>query len=172
MRRLLTLFACALICRADSSSAAEVRPHIRDWGVKIGVLPTGPLNAITDVPGVRVGQVTVSQDGAINTGVTAVLPHAGNLFREKVPAAVVVGNAFGKLAGALQVNELGELESPIILTCTLCVGKAWDATAGYLLGLPGNEDVRSVNPVIAETNDGLLNDIRSRPISEADVLRA
>ena len=172
MRRLLTLFTCALICGADSSSAAEVRPRLRDWGVKIGVLPTGPLNAITDVSGVRVGQVTVSQDGAINTGVTAVLAHAGNVFRDKVPAAVVVGNAFGKLAGALQVNELGELESPIILTCTLCVGKAWDATAGYLLSLPGNEDVRSVNPLIAETNDGVLSDIRRRPISEADVLRA
>src|SRR5262245_6209396 len=172
MRGLLTLFACALVSRVDSTSAAEVRPRLRDWGVKIGVLPTGPLNAITDVSGVRVGQVTVSQDGAINTGVTAVLAHAGNVFRDKVPAAVVVGNAFGKLAGALQVNELGELESPIILTCTLCVGKAWDATAEYLLSLPGNEEVRSVNPLVAETNDGMLSDIRQRPIAREDVLRA
>jgi D-aminopeptidase len=140
--------------------------------VNIGVLPIGPNNAITDVAGVRVGQVTISREGSINTGVTAILPHGGNVFREKVPAAVVVGNGFGKLTGALQVNELGELESPIVLTCTLCVGKAWDATAAYLLSLPGNEDVRSVNPVIAETNDGVLSDIRRRPVSEADVLRA
>jgi D-aminopeptidase len=145
---------------------------LRDWGIAIGTLPPGPLDAITDVPGVRVGHVTVARGAAVNTGVTAVLPHDRNLFRDKVRAAIVVGNAFGKLSGALQVNELGELESPIVLTCTLCVGKAWDATAGYLLGLPGNEDVRSVNPVIGETNDGFLNDIRRRPITEADVVRA
>ena len=172
MRLFICLFGCALICGMDAAGAAEARPRIREWGIKIGVLPPGPLNAITDVAGVRVGQATVSKEGSINTGVTAVLPHGGNVFREKVPAAVVVGNAFGKLAGALQVNELGELESPIVLTCTLCVGKAWDATAAYLLSLPGNEDVRSVNPVIAETNDGALSDIRQRPISESDVLRA
>ncbi|HEY0484335.1 MAG TPA: P1 family peptidase [Kofleriaceae bacterium] len=152
--------------------ADPARPRLRDWGIAIGTLMPGPLDAITDVPGVRVGHVTVARGTAVNTGVTAVLPHERNLFRDKVRAAIVVGNAFGKLAGALQVNELGELESPIILTCTLCVGKAWDATAGYLLGLPGNEDVRSVNPVIGETNDGFLNDIRHRPISEADVVRA
>ncbi len=172
MRWLILLFSYAVISSADASGAPEVRPRLRDWGVKIGVLPTGPSNGITDVAGVRVGQVTVSKEGAINTGVTAILPHGGNVFRDKVPAAVVVGNGFGKLTGALQVNELGELESPIVLTCTLCVGKAWDATAGYLLSLPGNEDVRSVNPLIAETNDGALSDIRRRPISEADVLRA
>jgi len=154
------------------AAADSPRPRLRDWGIAIGTLPPGPLNAITDVPGVRVGQVTITRGTDINTGVTAILPHERNLFRDKVRAAVVVGNAFGKLTGALQVNELGEIESPIVLTCTLCVGKAWDATAGYLLGLPGNEDVRSVNPVIGETNDGFLNDIRSRPISEADVLRA
>ncbi|HEX7839178.1 MAG TPA: P1 family peptidase, partial [Kofleriaceae bacterium] len=100
------------------------RPRLRDWGIAIGTLPPGPLDAITDVPGVRVGQVTVARGAAVNTGVTAILPHERNLFREKVRAAVVVGNAFGKLTGALQVNELGELESPIVLTCTLCVGKA------------------------------------------------
>ena len=152
--------------------AEPPRPRLRDWGIAIGALPPGPLDAITDVPGVRVGQVTIARGAAINTGVTAILPHERNLFRDKVRAAIVVGNAFGKLTGALQVNELGELESPIVLTCTLCVGKAWDATAGYLLGLPGNEDVRSVNPVIGETNDGFLDDIRSRPIGEADVVRA
>jgi D-aminopeptidase len=154
------------------SAPSETRPRIRDWGIAVGILPTGPNNAITDVPGVRVGHVTLSRDAVINTGVTAILPHGGNVFRDKLPAAVVVGNGFGKLTGALQVNELGELESPIVLTCTLCVGKAWDATAAYLLSLPGNEDVRSVNPVIAETNDGVLNDIRQRPIREEDVLKA
>jgi D-aminopeptidase len=148
------------------------RPRLRDWGIAIGAQPPGPLNAITDVPGVRVGQVTLARGTAVNTGVTVVLPHERNLFREKVRAAIVIGNAFGKLTGALQVNELGQIESPIVLTCTLCVGKAWDATAGYLLGLPGNEDVRSVNPVVGETNDGMLNDIRRRPIAAADVVRA
>jgi len=147
----------------------QTRPRLRDWGVSVGVLPPGPDNAITDVGGVRVGHATVVRGDSINTGVTAILPHAGNPFREKVPAAVVVGNAFGKLAGALQVNELGELESPVVLTCTLCVGRAWDATVGYLLGLPGNEDVRSVNPVVGETNDGYLSDIRARPITADDV---
>jgi len=161
-----------LLLGLSPARADPARPRLRDWGIAIGTLPTGPLDAITDVPGVRVGHVTVARGAAVNTGVTAVLPHGRNLYREKVRAAVVVGNAFGKLAGALQVNELGELESPIILTCTLCVGKAWDATAGYLLGLRGNEDVRSVNPVVGETNDGFLNDIRRRPIGEIDVLRA
>lgn len=165
--------ALALLLVARSAAVAEPpRPRPRDLGVIVGALPTGPLDAITDVPGVLVGHVTVARGAAVNTGVTAILPHGGNLFRQKVRAAVVVGNAFGKLAGALQVNELGELESPIVLTCTLCVGKAWDATAAYLLGLPGNQDVRSVNPVVGETNDGFLSDIRRRPITEADVLGA
>jgi D-aminopeptidase len=169
----LALFlALALALGLAPASAEAPRPRLRDWGIAIGALPPGPLNAITDVPGVRVGHATVTRGTAVQTGVTAILPHERNLFREKVRAAVVVGNAFGKLTGALQVNELGELESPIVLTCTLCVGKAWDAAAAYLLGLPGNEDVRSVNPVVGETNDGFLNDIRRRPIAEADVLRA
>ncbi|WP_420634814.1 P1 family peptidase [Candidatus Palauibacter sp.] len=138
----------------------------------VGVLPTGPLNQITDVDGVRVGHVTVTSGDTINTGVTAVLPHGGNIFREKVPAAFVVGNGFGKFAGTTQVQELGELESPVVLTCTLCVPRAADAVMTYLLGLPGNENVRSVNPVVAETNDGFLNRIRLRPITETDVLAA
>ncbi|MBI1968225.1 MAG: P1 family peptidase [Gemmatimonadetes bacterium] len=153
-------------------AGGQQRPRARDMGIVVGILPPGPLNAITDVAGVRVGHVTLARGDSINTGVTAVLPHEGNLFREKVPAAVVVGNGFGKLAGSTQVNELGELESPIILTCTLCVPRAADAVLTYLLGLPGNEDVRSANPVVAETNDGFLNDIRARPIAEADVLEA
>jgi D-aminopeptidase len=168
------LVACCLLLPTGAAKTAdpEVRPRLRDWGIAVGILPTGPNNAITDVSGVRVGQVTITRDRAINTGVTVVLPHDRNIFREKVPAAVVVGNGFGKLTGALQVNELGELESPVVLSCTLCVGKAWDATAGYLLSLPGNEEVRSVNPVVGETNDGILNDIRARPIREEDVLKA
>src|SRR5689334_12895317 len=154
------------------------RPRLREWGVQIGILPTGPLDAITDVEGVRVGHATVVHSDApgekpsVNTGVTVVLPHGRNLAREKVPAAVVVGNAFGKLTGALQVNELGELESPIVLTCTLCVGKAWDATAAWMLAQPGNEDLKTFNPVVGECNDSRLSDIRRRPIDEADVGKA
>src|SRR5213083_3250869 len=148
------------------------RPRARDVGIVVGVLPPGPLDAITDVDGVRVGHATVIRGDSINTGVTAILPHAGNVFREKVPAAIVVGNGFGKLAGSTQVNELGELESPIVLTCTLCVPRAADAVLTWLLSRPGNEDVRSANPVVGETNDGFLNNIRARPIAEADVLSA
>jgi D-aminopeptidase len=148
------------------------RPRARDLGIVVGVLPSGPLDAITDVAGVRVGHATVTRGESVNTGVTAILPHGGNPFRDKVPAAVVVGNGFGKLTGSTQVNELGELESPIVLTCTLCVPRAADAVLTYLLGLTGNEDVRSANPVVAETNDGFLNDIRARAITEQDVLAA
>lgn len=148
------------------------RPRARDVGLVIGVLPPGPLDAITDVVGVRVGHVTIARADSINTGVTVVLPHGGNVFQEKVPAAIVVGNGFGKLVGSTQVNELGELESPIVLTCTLCVPRAADAVLTYLLGLRDNADVRSANPVVAETNDGFLNDIRARAVSERDVLAA
>jgi D-aminopeptidase len=151
---------------------AQQRQTARELGVVVGVLPPGLLNAITDVPGVRVGQVTITSGDSINTGVTVVMPGGSNPFRDKVPAAVVVGNGFGKLMGFTQVEELGELESPIVLTCTLCVPRAADAMLTYLLGLPGNEAVRSINVVVGETNDGTLNDIRSRPIGERDVLRA
>jgi D-aminopeptidase len=151
---------------------AQQRQTARELGVVVGVLPPGLLNAITDVPGVRVGQVTITSGDSINTGVTVVMPGGSNPFRDKVPAAVVVGNGFGKLMGFTQVEELGELESPIVLSCTLCVPRAADATLTYLLGLPGNEAVRSINVVVGETNDGTLNDIRSRPIGERDVLRA
>jgi len=157
---------------AASLGAQTPRPRARDIGIVVGSIPTGPLNAITDVAGVRVGHTTIARGDSINTGITAILPHGGNPFREKVPAAIVVGNGFGKLAGSTQVNELGELESPIVLTCTLCVPRAADAVLTWLLGLPGNEDVRSANPVVGETNDGFLNDIRARPITEADVLSA
>src|SRR2546425_8275301 len=162
---LLSLTTAPLLAQAP-------RPRARDLGIVVGVLPLGPLDAITDVAGVRVGHVTIAQGDSISTGVTAILPHEGNVFRERVPAAIVVGNGFGKLMGATQVNELGELESPIVLTCTLCVPRAADAVLTYLLGVPGNEDVRSANPVVAETNDGFLSDIRARPITEENVLRA
>ena len=151
---------------------AQARATARELGVVTGILPPGPLNAITDVVGVLVGHQTIVSGDSINTGVTAILPHGGNIFQEKVPGAVVIGNAFGKLAGSTQVQELGELESPVILTCTLCVPRAADAVLTYLLELPGNENVRSANPVVGETNDGFLNNIRLRPITESDVLQA
>ena len=157
---------------APPLAAQTPRPRARDVGVVVGILPTGPLNAITDVAGVRVGQVTVAAGDSFNTGVTAILPHGGNIFQEKVPAAVSVGNGFGKLTGIAQIRELGELESPIVLTCTLCVPRAADAVLTYLLALPGNERVQSFNAVVGETNDGFLNDIRRRPIGEATVLEA
>src|SRR5579862_7412164 len=148
------------------------RPRARDAGVIIGVFQPGPLNAITDVAGVRVGHTTVMQGDTVHTGVTAILPHGGNVFRDRVPAALFVFNGFGKLLGSTQLQEHGELETPILLTCTLCVWKAADAMAAYLLSQPDMADVRSINPVVGETNDGGLSDIRSRPITEADVRAA
>jgi D-aminopeptidase len=171
-RRFAVPLFLLLLSFSASPAAAQQRQTARQLGVLAGVLPPGPLNAITDVEGVRVGQVTLALRDSINTGVTVVIPREGNPFRDKVPAAVVVGNGFGKLMGFTQVEELGELESPIVLTCTLCVPRAADATLTYLLGLPGNEAVRSINVVVGETNDGTLNDIRARPIAERDVLRA
>jgi len=141
-------------------------------GITVGVFSPGAYNAITDVAGVAVGQVTVWEGDDIRTGVTAILPHEGNLFLEKVPAAVVVGNGFGKLLGVTQVAELGEMETPILLTCTLCVWKAADAMVEWLLEQDGMEGVRSINPVVGETNDGGLNDIRSRPIRPEHVRQA
>ncbi len=150
----------------------EQRPRARELGLIIGILPPGPLDAITDVAGVEVGQATIIRGDDVRTGVTAILPHAGNLFRDKVPGAVFVGNAFGKLAGSTQVNELGEIETPILLTSTLSVPRAADALITYMLGLRGNEDVQSINPLVGETNDGFLNDIRGRHIGPDDVFAA
>ena len=150
-------------------NAQDERPRVRDLGLAPGVLPPGPLNGITDVAGVRVGSVTLASGDTINTGVTAILPHGGNPFLERVPAAVHVGNGFGKFIGTTQVNELGELETPILLTCTLCVWKAADAMVAWMLARPGMEGVRSINPVVGETNDGGLNDIRARPVTAAAV---
>jgi len=148
------------------------RPRAADLGVRIGELPTGELNAITDVEGVRVGHFTLLQGDSIRTGVTAVLPHGGNLFRDRVRAALVVGNGFGKLVGATQLSELGELETPILLTGTLSVWRAADALVDTLLQSAGYEEVRSINPVVGETNDGWLSDIRARPIGSREVRAA
>lgn len=147
------------------------RPRSRDLGLAPGAGTPGPLNAITDVSGVRVGHVTLA-DATTRTGVTAILPHGGNLFQEKVPGAVFVGNAFGKLAGSTQVQELGTIESPIVLTNTLAVGTAVEAVVRWTLDQPGNTQVRSVNALVGETNDGGLNDIRALPVTTAHVRRA
>ncbi|HKC65228.1 MAG TPA: P1 family peptidase [Pyrinomonadaceae bacterium] len=156
----------------ESKMQKNDRPRARDLGISVGILPTGALNAITDVEGVRVGHTTIIRGDNIRTGATAILPHGGNLFREKVPGAVFTGNAFGKLAGSTQVNELGEIETPILLTSTLNVPRVADAVIDYMLALPGNEEVQSINPLVAETNDGTLNDIRSRPVTREDVFSA
>ena len=154
-----------------SMSAQPVRHRARDYGIVTGILPTGRLNAITDVAGVKVGHTTIHRNRT-HTGVTAILPHGGNLFREKVPAAVFVGNAYGKLIGSTQVEELGEIETPILLTNTLAVPRVADAVIDYMLALPGNEDVKSINPVVGETNDGTINDIRARDVTRDDVFAA
>jgi D-aminopeptidase len=164
--------ACGLTLAAATSAGAQQRVRARELGVAPGVFRPGALNAITDVAGVRVGQVTISEGETVRTGITAILPHGGNAYLERVPAAVFVGNGFGKLAGSTQVAELGELETPILLTCTLCVWKAADAMVEWMLALPGMERVRSINPLVAETNDGTLNDIRARPVTAAAVTRA
>jgi D-aminopeptidase len=162
----ITAFAAA------QSTTPNARPRASDLALKVGILPTGPLDAITDVEGVKVGQTTIIRGDNIRTGVTAILPHSGNLYREKVPGAVFVDNAFGKLAGSTQVEELGEIETPILLTSTTSVPRVADALISYMLALPGNEDVRSINPVVGETNDGYLSDIRGRHITPDEVFAA
>jgi D-aminopeptidase len=159
------------VCVA-SLAAQAARPRARDLDVAPGVFPPGPNNAITDVAGVRVGHTTIIVGDTVRTGVTAILPHAGNLFQDKVAGAVFVGNAFGKLAGSTQVDELGTIETPIVLTNTLSVGVAVDAVAAWTLAQPGNADVRSVNALVGETNDGGLNDIRGRHVTRDHVLAA
>ena len=168
----LTFILLVMISLSGSSANMQNRPRARELGVSVGVIPAGTLNAITDVEGVLVGHTTLIRGDNVRTGVTAILPHGGNLFREKVPGAVFVGNGFGKLAGSTQVNELGEIETPILLTSTLSVPRVADFVMDYMLSLPGNEDVQSINPLVAETNDGYLNDIRGRHISRDDVFAA
>jgi len=168
-----SIFSIAIIVFSMGLTAyTQNRPRARELGITVGVLPPGPLNAITDVDGVLVGHTTLVRGDNVRTGVSAILPHGGNLFREKVPGAVFVGNGFGKLAGSTQVNELGEIETPILLTSTLSVPRTADYLIDYMLALPGNEDVQSINPLVAETNDGYLNDIRGRHLTRDDVFAA
>lgn len=157
---------------AAHGETPAARPRAADLGLRVGVLPPGALDAITDVAGVAVGHTTIVRGDTVRTGVTAIVPHPGNLFREKVPAAISVGNGFGKLTGVTQVEELGEIETPILLTSTTSVARVADALISYMLQLPGNEDVLSINPVVGETNDGYLNDIRGRHITADDVFAA
>lgn len=157
---------------AQNPAGNPERPRARELGVAPGVFRPGALNAITDVSGVRVGHATVVEGDTVRTGVTAILPHQGNAFHERVPAAIHVGNGFGKLLGVTQVTELGELETPILLTCTLCVWRAADALVEWMLEQPGMQNVQSINPVVGETNDGSLNAIRSRPIRAEHVRQA
>ncbi len=169
---LLIFCVASFPCASAWPQSADARPRAREVGITPGILDPGPLNAITDVEGVMVGHATLIEGQDIRTGVTAILPHAGNLFQEKVPAAIFVGNGFGKLAGISQVQELGTLETPILLTGTLSVPRVADALITYMLDLPGNEEVRSINPVVGETNDGGLSDIRARPIRPEHVFAA
>jgi D-aminopeptidase len=169
-RSVIVATALSVAC---GTTAVDAQVRARDLGLRPGVFRPGPRNAITDVAGVAVGHATVIEGDSVRTGVTAILPHPGNAYLSRVPAAVHVGNGFGKLLGSTQVNELGELESPILLTCTLCVWRAADALVGWMLEQPGMERVRSLNPLVAETNDGRLNAaIRERPVTAAQVRAA
>lgn len=170
MRTLIAAWMAA--CCLPMLAAAEERPSARDLGIAPGILEPGPLNAITDVEGVKVGQVSIVSGDNVRTGVTAILPHGGNLFREKVAGAVYIGNAFGKLAGSTQVSELGTIETPIVLSNTLAVGPAIEGVVTWTLTQPGNEQVRSVNALVGETNDGGLNDIRGGHVQRSHVIDA
>lgn len=169
---LLSLGSLAGMAETGSAQPDADRPRARELGIAPGIFAPGRHNAITDVAGVRVGHATAWEGDSIRSGVTVVLPHGGNLFEERVPAAIHVINGFGKLLGVTQVRELGELETPIALTCTLCVWRVADAMVGHLLEAPGMGDVRSINAVVGETNDGYLNDIRSRPVGREHLLAA
>jgi D-aminopeptidase len=161
-----------LLMVSGTAYAADHRPRAREAGIVFGILPTGPLNALTDVAGVKVGQATLIEGANVRTGVTAILPHGGNLYQDKVPAGFAVGNAYGKFMGSTQVKELGEIETPILLTNTLNVPEAAAGIIEWTLRQPGNEQVRSVNAIVGETNDGLLNDIRGRHVTPANAISA
>lgn len=172
-RFLLVACSIAFVTPVPALSAEdEARPRLRDLGVRIGVFDPGPLNAITDVAGVRVGHRTLIEGDRVRTGVTAIVPHGGNVFQEKTPAAIVVGNGFGKLMGSTQVQELGEIETPILLTNTLAVPQVAEGVVRWTLAQPGNESVRSINAVVGETNDGRLNDIRARTVTFQHAIEA
>ncbi len=170
MTRRYVLIAVCIVLGAVLLAAQH--KTLREWGFPTGIFETGRYNAITDVPGVTVGHVTLIQGDSVRTGVTAVVPHQGDLFRHKVPAAVYVGNGFGKLAGVTQVRELGNIETPIVLTNTLSVAAGIEGVVRYTLMQPGHEDVRSVNAVVGETNDGRLNDIRGMHVTPQMVVDA
>jgi D-aminopeptidase len=172
MYRIASVVTLLAVVACGQTASPEKRPRAPELGIKVGVLPSGRLDAITDVDGVKVGQSTIVRGDDIRTGVTAIVPHSGNLYREKVPGAIFVGNGYGKLTGSTQVDELGEIEGPVLLTNTTSVPQVADALTSYMIGLPGNEDVLSFNPVVGETNDGFLNDIRGRHVSQADVFAA
>ena len=168
----LAIAALALVFAGISTDAAAQKKTLREHGFPIGIFQTGKNNAVTDVPGVTVGQVTCIEGDSIRTGVTAIIPHQGNIFRNKIPAAIYAGNGFGKLAGVTQVHELGNIETPIVLTNTLNVAAGIDGLISYTLQQPGNENVRSVNAVVGETNDGGLNKIQQRYVTPQIVLEA
>ena len=168
----LAIAAIAIALAAGSTEASAQKKTLREHGFPIGIFETGKNNAITDVPGVTVGQVTCIEGDSIRTGVTAIVPHQGNIFRNKIPAAIYAGNGFGKLAGVTQVHELGNIETPIVLTNTLNVAAGIDGLITYTLQQPGNENVRSVNAVVGETNDGGLNKIQQRYVTPEIVLQA
>ncbi len=170
--KIISLILLGLLVLNLSGLSSEQRPRMREFGIKTGILKPGKLNAITDVEGVKVGHVTLISGDSIRTGVTAILAHGGNIFLEKVPGAVYVANGFGKLTGSTQIEELGNIETPIILTNTLSVPTAANALISYTLGLPGNERAGSVNIVVGETNDGRLNDIRGRHVKEEHIFEA
>ena len=168
----LTMLLSSAVCSQTLLGQDNKRPRARDLGIEVGIFSPGTLNAITDVAGVRVSHVTVENGDDINTGVTAIYPHNGSIYHDSVPAAIHVGNGYGKLLGVTKIRELGELETPILLTCTLCVWQVADAMVEWLLEQPGMENVRSLNAVVGETNDGGLNNIRSRPIKNEHVRQA
>lgn len=171
MKRLFST-SLSLIILLFSTSQILPAQRLRDFGVETGIFKTGKYNAITDVEGVKVGHTTLIEGESVRTGVTAIIPHTGNIFQNKIPAAVFVGNGFGKFAGYTQIKELGNIETPIILTNTLSVATGLDAIIDYTLAQKGNEQIRSVNGVVGETNDGTLNDIRGRHVKKEDVLSA
>src|SRR6266850_4354209 len=171
-RKWLGIFVVLISAHGALNVVGQSRPRARDLAIAPGVYQPGPLNAITDVEGVRVGHTTLVEGDGVRTGVTAIVPHGGNVFQDNVAGAVFVGNAFGKLAGSTQVNELGAIETPVVLTNTLSVGTAMDAVVRYTIAQGGNEQVRSVNPLVGETNDGGLNDIRGLHVSREHVIDA
>ena len=168
----LAIAVLATVTAASLLAQDTTRPRARDLGIAPGVFQPGPLNAITDVSGVRVGHATMIEGDHVRTGVTVIVPHTGNVFQDKVPGAVFVGNAFGKLAGSTQVDELGTIETPIALTNTLSVGAAVEGLVRWTIDQAGNETVRSVNALVGETNDGGLNDIRGQHVRPQHVLEA